>query len=120
MEAVAADTAGTAGSISLATQRALPLPRHETTRTSRLLSFTCYCAVAQPCLGGWTPAWVPSGSVEGSDVIKVFPSCRDCISTAGAGLHASFHEAAFCVENHSIARTADLSTQDIKVLVLCP
>ena len=107
-------------SVGLVTQCALPLLRHKMTERSRLLPFTCYRAMAQPCSCGWTPAWVSSGSVEGCNVTNIFPLCRDCISAVVAGLRASFHGAALCVENHSIAGTTDPSTRDIKVSVLCP
>lgn len=93
-------------------------PRHEMTERSRLLPFTCCCAMDQPCLCGWTPAWVSSGSTDGRNVINVFPSCRDCISTVVAGLRAAFHEAALCVENRSVA-SANRPLY-IKVSVLCP
>ena len=63
----------------LAAQHTLPRPREETTERRRLLLFTCCCAVVQPCLCGWTPPWVSSGSTEGSNVINILPSCRDCI-----------------------------------------
>lgn len=57
-----------ADSISLVTQRALPLMRQET----RGGKGCCHLLAIVPCFCRWTPVWVSSGSTEDSKIINVF------------------------------------------------